>query len=95
MWCPTLEQHEQRMCEITCLVEIPVPVVSMIPPGEMIHKHVDAYEVVELGLVPSLSALLLQLPLPSLHKVHHATAVSQYHDTCACICWVHIQHTQT
>ena len=61
------------------LAVLPFPSVGMVPPGEMVLEHVDAKQVVELLLVPSLPLLLLQLLLPRLHKIDDALAIPKQH----------------
>ena len=58
---------------------LPVPGVCVIPPGEVVLEHVDAQQLVEFLLVPVLHILLLQLPLPGIHKSCHVPAVPQHH----------------
>ena len=53
---------------------LPVPSVGVVPPGEVVLEHVKAQQGVELLLVPR-GLLLLQLPLPGPHKLHHPLAV--------------------
>lgn len=57
------------------LVDVPFPPVSMVPPREVVLEHVDAQQVVEFLLVPSLSSLLLQTLLPGIHKLDDALVI--------------------